>query len=106
MIQDLRLYPALHLLAIPCHLNQAGTTQLLQVMGKSGGGYVDTLAELADAETSSLVDPARGAGRATSGKALEQGQSVRIAEGLELPSVVLNASSTLRHVSNYNRPRE
>lgn len=89
LLKAFGLHPAFHLLALARHLNQTGSIELLDVVGKGRWGDTEPFAKFTNAVTYGPLGTTECASGAAGGEAMEQGEAVGIAQRLELFGILL-----------------
>ncbi len=101
LLQGSWIHPALDLLALACHLDEAGTIELLDVMRKGGRRNIKAFTKPTDAQTHGILGAAGGTGGAARSEAAEQREAVLVSQCLELLCKPFVVNLTFRHISNY-----
>jgi hypothetical protein len=92
-----RLNPALNCFPLPLHLYQPSPVQFLQMVGEGRGDDIQPFTQIANTYACHFIGIAYGARDATRHQSFEQGQTMRIAQGLEPSSVQIMLDMT-RHI--------
>jgi hypothetical protein len=100
LLQGSWIHPALNLLALACHLDEAGTIELLDVMGKGGRRNIKAFTKPTDAQTRRILGTAGGTGGAARSEAAEQRETMLVPQCLKLFGKLFVNDLTVRHISN------